>query len=84
MMSCKEASELMSKSLDIRLPLSRRIALRFHVLLCTMCARYERQLRFLKRAAVRYVERAALATRDDAALDPAAAQRIVRKIRESR
>lgn len=82
MMSCKEASELMSQALDIRLPLSRRIGLRIHVWLCTMCARYEKQLQFLQRAAARYAGHTAQSMRDDSALNPAAAQKIAQKIRE--
>jgi hypothetical protein len=41
---CREASELASRALDARLPLSRRIALRLHQLVCTNCARFAAQM----------------------------------------
>ena len=48
MLSCKEVSKLVSESLDRDLPWYRRLMLRFHMLICTACARYEKQLRFIK------------------------------------
>jgi len=49
MMSCREVVKLVSEDLDHPLSLRRRIALRFHTMMCGSCARYRRQLRALER-----------------------------------
>jgi hypothetical protein len=53
MLTCKEASRLLSQSLDQSLPAMKRLELRFHVWLCRSCANFEKQLKFLRRAARR-------------------------------
>jgi hypothetical protein len=52
MLTCKQASALVSQSLDRRLPWRQRAALRLHLLLCDACRRFKRQAEFLH-AAVR-------------------------------
>jgi hypothetical protein len=49
-LSCKEASRLMSEALDRKLGLRDRLALRMHVAICTACTRVEKQFEFLRRA----------------------------------
>ena len=48
MVSCKETAQLISESLDRPLSWHERVSVRLHTLLCDMCTRYARQLRFLK------------------------------------
>jgi hypothetical protein len=48
MMTCKEASQLVSQSLDRRLSLSERLGLRLHLLVCDACTTFARQMRFLR------------------------------------
>lgn len=50
MLSCKEVPRLVSESLDRKLSLRQRIAMRIHLFMCKLCARYERQIHFIKRA----------------------------------
>jgi hypothetical protein len=47
MISCQEASRLLSESLDSPLPFRRRAALRMHLLMCYLCRRTARQARAL-------------------------------------
>ncbi len=47
MLTCKEATRLVSEAQDRRLGLSDRIGLRFHLLICSLCRRYARQIQFL-------------------------------------
>jgi predicted anti-sigma-YlaC factor YlaD len=54
MLTCKEASHLISQELDGPLPLHRRWLLRVHLLWCEACRRYNRQARFLREAMRRY------------------------------
>lgn len=46
--SCKNASQLISKSLDQRLSFSERFKLRLHLLMCDMCTRFKQQLHALQ------------------------------------
>jgi hypothetical protein len=54
MLSCKEASALMSQTLDRRLSLWERLSLRLHLAICDGCRRCERQMAFLRSACRRY------------------------------
>jgi hypothetical protein len=48
MLNCREASRLASESLDRRLPLTSRIRLRLHLMMCHYCRRFSAQMRMLK------------------------------------
>ncbi len=50
MLSCKEASRLMSQALDRKLGVKERLLLRFHLMMCAACSRVERQFLLLRRA----------------------------------
>lgn len=62
MLSCREASELMSQELDRPLGWSERIGLRLHLLVCRGCSNFRRQMDFMRRACARY---GGFATRGD-------------------
>ncbi len=49
MLSCKEATRLVSEGLDRQLPFWRRLGLRLHVVMCRGCSRYTRQIKALNR-----------------------------------
>lgn len=55
MLSCKQASRLLSQSLDRRLTWRERTALRLHLTICDVCRRFGRQLMLLREAAKRMV-----------------------------
>lgn len=48
MKSCKEITHLASRALDEELPLSQRIGIQMHLMMCKYCSRYARQLKFLR------------------------------------
>ena len=52
--SCQQASQMVSESLDRPLRLRDRVTLRMHLLMCSFCTRFSRQMRFLRRAAIRF------------------------------
>lgn len=54
MLSCKQASRLMSEGLDRELDFAQRAGLRFHLLICTACSRVKSQFAFLHRVAPEY------------------------------
>ena len=53
MLSCKDVTRLLSESMDRSLPLGKRVGVRFHLLICKFCARYERQLLLIRETAWR-------------------------------
>lgn len=48
MLACKDVTRLLSESMDRSLPLGKRVGVRLHLLICTFCARYERQLLLIR------------------------------------
>lgn len=51
MLSCKEVARLISESLDRKLAWHERVQLRIHLLLCSSCSSFRKQMQFLRRAA---------------------------------
>ncbi|WP_298860612.1 zf-HC2 domain-containing protein [uncultured Gimesia sp.] len=48
MRTCKEVSKLISESLDRKLPLRQRIALKMHLVLCRFCRRFRKDLQYIR------------------------------------
>ena len=51
MLRCKEISELVSRSLDQKLPFWTRMGVRTHLMMCRFCSGFRRQILFFRRAA---------------------------------
>ena len=58
MYSCKQATELMSLSLDGKLSLYQRVLLKIHLLMCKLCSRCWEQMLFLRDAVHKCSEQA--------------------------
>ena len=80
MLTCKEASRLLSQSMDQPLPRLKRLELRIHVWMCSACSNFEKQLLFLRRAAQRLNDEDSRT--DQARLSSEARERIRKAIRE--
>ena len=50
MLTCKDASELLSQAQDRTLGLRERLALRLHLLICDGCTNFSRQLELIRTA----------------------------------
>ena len=59
MLSCKEATQLVSQGLDRRLGFFERVALRVHLAICHGCSNFSRQAALLRRAVQQLKERSA-------------------------
>ena len=64
-MSCRKATELLSASLDRPLTRMERVRLRVHLVICTACRRYRRQIQAIDFALQRAVGGDAVASVDD-------------------
>lgn len=54
MLSCRQATHLMSQELDRPLRLGEQLQLRLHVLICAACENYRRQMGVLRDACRRF------------------------------
>ena len=50
MLSCKDASQLISEGLDRNLSLREKIGLRLHLWMCDSCRLFEKQMSYLRQA----------------------------------
>jgi hypothetical protein len=55
-LSCKEATQLVSEGLDRRLGFVERVALRLHLAICNGCSHFRKQALFLRKAMRRLAE----------------------------
>ena len=58
-LSCKQATQLVSQGLDRRLGFLERVSLRLHLAICEGCTHFSRQAAFLRRAVQQLKERSA-------------------------
>ena len=83
MLSCKQATELMSASLDGNLSLYQRFALKLHLIMCKLCSRCWTQLLFVKDAMQKCSEKAEeIDFMPDQSLSPEACDRIKSSLKE--
>jgi len=48
--NCKKVTQMVSESLDRKLPLHQRLGIRIHLFMCKFCSRYRKQLLILREA----------------------------------
>lgn len=56
MLTCKQASQIISQSLDNPLSWSDRMRLKFHLLICNACNRFNQQMRLLNIAVKQVIQ----------------------------
>jgi hypothetical protein len=54
LISCKDASRLISQLEDDEMPFRERLLVRLHLLFCNACTQFQHQLRFLRVVMTRY------------------------------
>src|ERR1043166_5155953 len=80
--NCAEMSKLASQGIDRKLPLSLRLKMRLHFVICAWCRRYSKQLQFLRKAAPRLDQR--LGELPSRGLSTGARRRILRQLQEAK
>lgn len=81
MLTCKDASRLVSEAQERRLGLRERWGLRLHLWICDNCRRFERQVRLLRQAVRVWADRAEVDVQGSD-LTPAARERIRKAMAE--
>ncbi|GAC1606971.1 MAG: hypothetical protein NVS3B2_15310 [Ramlibacter sp.] len=66
MLNCKEVTELCSQEMERNLQLPERMSLGMHLLMCSGCSNFRKQMQALRHAMRRYADGAAISTADDA------------------
>jgi len=56
MLTCKNATQLLSEGQDRKLTLSEKMSLEIHLALCKGCNNYRNQIKFLSQTCRRFVE----------------------------
>lgn len=56
MLTCKQASQIITQSYDRRLSWQERWNMRIHLFICDACAHFAKQMRFLRQAARRFAQ----------------------------
>jgi hypothetical protein len=81
MFNCSEVTRLVSESLDRKLPLSQRMGIRIHLLMCNLCPEAKKQMLFIREAMRRFsVEN--VTPEPDRFLSPEARDRIKLALRQ--
>ena len=83
MPSCKEVSRLVSESMEMKLPLRKRIGLWIHLSMCRLCKGFARQLRVIQAAAKEHGESEDDTSLADATLSDDARERIRRAMQNA-
>jgi len=50
---CKDVSDLISRSMDEKLPLKIRMGIKFHLMMCHLCLNYKNQLNLIRKAVLK-------------------------------
>jgi hypothetical protein len=80
MLSCKQASQLISQSLDKPLTLRERFALKLHLCICKYCKWFSQQVQILRTAVKQMAD---AIENDDTILMPSAAKERITKLVEA-
>ena len=79
-LSCRLASQLLSKAQDTQLTMTERVALRLHLLICRSCRRFNRQLILLRQILRLLVARTRAGKALETPLPPAQRRQLLQRI----
>jgi hypothetical protein len=80
--NCREVVRLLSQSMEVKLPVTTRIKIRFHYLICIWCYRYGKQLQALRRISSSLPEHVDDCSQET--LPYSSKERIIQVLRETR
>ncbi|MEJ7688667.1 MAG: hypothetical protein WKG52_17770 [Variovorax sp.] len=67
MLNCKEVTEMCSQEMERSLLLQERLSLRMHLVMCSGCTNFRKQMQALRMTMQHYASGAAVSTADDPA-----------------
>jgi hypothetical protein len=78
--TCPEVTRILSLGMDKELPLTMRIKLRVHYLMCSFCERYAKQLKYMREVSREFPEK--IGEISDAKLPTEAKERLKEALRQ--
>ena len=78
--TCPEVIRILSLGMDKPLPLTTRVKLRIHYLMCSFCERYAKQLKYMREVAREFPEK--IGEVSDATLSAEAKERLKEALRQ--
>jgi predicted anti-sigma-YlaC factor YlaD len=57
MLNCKQAAALMSQGMDKELSMMQKMSLRFHLMMCSGCRNFNKQMEFLRQGCRKFLQR---------------------------
>jgi geranylgeranyl pyrophosphate synthase len=81
-LTCEDTSPLISELMDHKLPLGKRVRLKFHLAMCTVCSFYQKQLQVIRSLAQKLGGEEA-STQQEATLSEQAKTRIKDSLKQS-
>jgi predicted anti-sigma-YlaC factor YlaD len=57
MLNCRQATQLMSLAMDRKLGVRQKLGLRFHLMMCSGCRNFNRQMDFLRQGVRKFTGR---------------------------
>ena len=78
--TCPEVTRILSLGMDKELPLTTRIKLRIHYLMCSFCERYAKQLKYMRTTAREFPDK--IGELSDAKLPAEAKERLKQALRQ--
>lgn len=83
MLTCREVSRLVSDAMDRQLPLTSRVRVRMHLLLCPPCKHYEGQVQLLRQTARQLYQHVTGGVEGSITLSEEARGRILRTLQDA-
>ncbi|TCV85168.1 zf-HC2 domain-containing protein [Sulfurirhabdus autotrophica] len=80
MLTCKDASKLLSQSFDRNLTLTEKISMKLHLLICNACSKVDQQLAFLHKAGKKLASEPEDIPSSQPGLTPEAQERILEEL----
>jgi hypothetical protein len=82
MLSCQQASELMSQKLDRPLKINEKLRLQMHLMICKSCPKLLQQFEILQEAGKKYTEHYANQHDNELKMDVEVKQRILKTLEQ--
>jgi hypothetical protein len=81
-LTCEEVASLVSQSIDRELSRGERLAVQLHLLYCSACRRYRRQILLIREALLRFIPADGQEDPHGPSIPPDVRERIKRALRE--
>lgn len=79
--ACKDVTRMASEAMERKLPLRQRLDMKLHLLICTLCMRYVKQLQFMRDAVQQHAAQIETGATPPAVLSDGARERMKQRLK---